>query len=530
MVDFLSPKVGIIEKDPELRGIRGVATATAGIAAIFERGPVLEWRFVTNPAEFKALYGGKILAGYGPNAVDGFFRNGGKFLYVSRVVHYTDVSDPATNIDVAATVTLKDTLAVDTLQVDALYGGAWGNDLKIIILAPTSTETDEINLQITEDGILRESWPNVSMTDTDPNYVETLLNATDGSGSQYVVVTDLDSASASPADLPLAGTFSLMTGDDGLTSIADVDFIGDIGAKTGFFAFDQVQDIRTLLSPDRLTVAAQTAMQDYAETTRDGSMVAIIDIPLGNTAAQAKTWMDTTAALYNRSEYSYVVWPWIKIPNPSEVIYGKTADGTILVPFSGHVAGMWARTDAEDLGGIYKAAAGVERGKILGMVGVETNEVLDVTKRDLIYPVRINPATKLPGQPFFLHGSVTSKDNGRFPFINQRRGVIFIELSIQEGLIFAMHTNNDRKLRASIDRSVYNFLLAQYNNGAFAGNSPEESFTLDADIPGEGINNAAEQFAGRVNVEIGLAMVAPAQFVRILVSPDQRKIQEALQV
>lgn len=528
--ELLSPKVVVIEKDPELRAVRGVATATTGIVGIFERGPIATPTLVKSIAEFRRVYGGFITAGSGPEAVDGFFRNGGKFIHVSRTVHFTDITSFASKTSVLATVTLKDEAGspLDTLQVDAKYDGAWGNGLTLNIKAPTNGAADEFNMEILVGGVLTETFPNLSITDADTNFVETVINAIDGTGSNLIVVTDLDSATASPQDRPSvqSGT-ALTTGDDGLTSIADADFTGDNAAGNGFHAFKEINDIRILLCVDQQTTAVHQGMQDYAEVDRDGSMVALFEPPVSQTAAQANTYILITAALYNRSEYSFMMWPWVKVPNPSEAVYGKTADGTITVPPSGHIAGLFARVDGSEPGGVYKAAAGTERGIIRGITGVETEEVFDVNTRDLIYPNRINPITKLPGTSLFLHGSVTTKDNGRFPFINQRRGVIFIELSVQGGLIFAMHAQNNNRLRAVVDRTVFVFLLEQFRHGAFAGATPEESFTLDVDIPGEGLNSAAEQFAGRLNVDIGLAMVTPTQFVVIRISPDQRAILEA---
>ena len=58
---------------------------------------------------------------------------------------------------------------------------------------------------------------------------------------------------------------------------------------------------------------------------------------------------------------------------------------------------------------------------MFGVLGFETSEVLEETKRDLVYPHRINPLTTGPGLPRFIDGSRTLKGSGAFPYVGERR-------------------------------------------------------------------------------------------------------------
>lgn len=527
---LLSPKVVVIEQDPVLRAILGVPTAVTAVLGVFERGPERVPTLITSPAEFRRVYGSFITAGRGPELIDGFFNNGGQVAYVSRTLHYTDPTDNQTGTGVVATFDIIDSAAVATLQCDAKYFGTWGNDLQVTIADATNGDVEEFDLEVIEDGISREIFNNVSMDDTHARYVETIINAIDGTGSDYITVTDLDSITAPPGDRPANITASLASGDDGLTGIVDSDFTGDEGAGTGFHAFDQIETIRLLLCSEQHTVAVHQKMQDYCEVSRLGSMFAVLEVPQGSTAAAAITYQVTTAALKDRSEYSMIVWPWVKIPNPSTAVYGTTLDGTITVPPSGIIAGMFARQDGSRQGGVYIAAAGTERGILRGVTALETDEALESVKADLVYPENINIIRKRANSAIILDGSKTTKIAGaKFGFFPQRRGVIFIELSLQAGLQFIPHTNNNRTLRAQVERSIQLFLIQQMRDGAFASDEPDKAFTVDADIPGTGINSASNQFAGKFTVDVGLAMVTPAQFVTLRISPDQRAILEELE-
>jgi len=527
--ELLSPKVIVQEAPPGIRTIEGVSTATTGIVGIFERGPVRTPKLVTSWAEFKKRYGTFITAGKGPEGVFGYFLNGGKQLWVSRTVHYTTISDPLTKTSVAATITLKDRAGtpLNTLRVDALYDGIWGNDLKVDIKAPTSGKetgsTAEFNLEVIEDGIVKEIFPNVSMLDTAKNYVETVINATDGTGSDLIKVTDLDSATAAPNDRPAVAQTALAGGVDGLAALADADFTGDSAGTTGIRAFDIVNDIRILIIPDRQTTAVHQGMQDYCEITRNKSMFAILDPPVANSYTAVVTYVETTAALLERSEFSAFYWPWVKVVNPSTTVYGGVAD--ITVPPSGYLAGLYAQNDGRKVGGIYEQPANIENGILRGVIGLETETVNDETRRDYIYPRRINPIWKPPGLPIHVDGSRTLKALGNFPSVAERRGVIYISESVRTGIVFAKHRNNDDRLRAEVEAAIKLFLLLQYRAGAFRGSTPDKSFFVDVS---KDLNTPAVVFSRRLLVNIGLATQKPAEFIIITISQDTRELEEEL--
>ncbi len=164
----------------------------------------------------------------------------------------------------------------------------------------------------------------------------------------------------------------------------------------------------------------------------------------------------------------------MKVLNPQKSVFGS-AEQFVVAP-SGIVAGVYARTDAARPGGIYDPPAGIESGRMFGVLGFETDEVLEERKSDLVYPHRINPLTTGPGLPRYIDGSRTLKGDGNFPYVAERRGVIFIERSLKQGLQFARHKNNTEGLRAQVRRTITAFLLAQMNNGAFRSREPAKAF------------------------------------------------------
>jgi phage tail sheath protein FI len=416
--------------------------------------------------------------------------------------------------------------AQDTLTADGKYDGSYANDITVKIESATSTVAAEFNLKVLDGGIVVEIYPNLTMDSSEVRYAPTIVND-EQTGSKYIELTD-EGALGTPAERrPASATHGPLSGGiDGLTSLGDLDFIGAVGTNgnTGLRIFDQSLDLALLAIPDRPTIATHAAMITYAEDTRSGSVFAILDPPASTSKADMVTYVESgSPALYGLTEYAAIYWPQIKVLNPNKNIFG--ADESIVVPPSGHIAGVFARTDASRTGGVYDQPAGIERGILRSVTGFEDDDVKQESCRDLIYPKRINPLTTGPGLPLFIDGSRTLKGTSNFPSIAERRGVNFIEQSVKRGIEWARHSDNTPELRARVERTVIAFLLQQYDQRAFRGDSPSTSFYVDV---GPGLNPVSEQFAGKLNMKIGLATKKPAEYIVIRVSQDTREYDTLL--
>jgi hypothetical protein len=417
-----------------------------------------------------------------------------------------------------------DAQQVDTLGVAAKTEGAYGNTISITIEAATSGDADRFNLVVLDGTVILETWPNLSMDDTDNDFVETIVNDADN-GSWYITVTDLDAGVGTPTlDRPLNGTYGPMTsGNDGLSGIDSADYLGaSVGAgRFGLRGLDEVQDLSMIAIPGQTSSAVQNGMIAYCEVQRSGAVFAILDPP-ANTGATGMVTHVVNNGLLNATEFAAIFWPRIEVVNPSKTVFGSSS--TIYVAPSGYVAGVFARQDTSAEGGIYQAAAGVEHGVVFGCLGFETNETELEEKRDLVYPKRINPITFLRGRPRFIDGSRTLKGGGNFPSIPERRGVIFIEQSIKNGLQWARHKNNDEALRARVSRSVTAFLNTQMRVSAFRTKNPATAYFVDF---GDALNPIEAVFAGKLYGRIGLATQKPAEFIILRFAQDTRAFTEA---
>ncbi len=415
--------------------------------------------------------------------------------------------------------------ATPTLTIEGRWEGTYADDVTVEIADASNGEASDFNLIVRYNGARVETFSNLTMDDTDPRYVVTVLEAAPGVGSKYFaainLVADLGSALL---DRPANGTFALTGGDDGLTSLADSDFVGNATNKKAIYAFDYIPDLRLLVIPGRAVPVVQNGAIVYADTVRKGSVIFIADPPPGMTAAEIVTYVRDTASLYNVSEFGIIYWPRVKIVNPDPTVFG-TASSLTVAP-SGHIAGIYARNDAGAAGGVYIPAGGFRYGALQTIVGLETIEVEDVVKRDLIYPALINPISKQSGR-WALDGVRTLRRNSNFPTIGERRGAIFIKLSIAALLEEYRLRNNDEALRAEASRRVEAFLKDQFDNKAFRGSTPATSYYVNASNE---LNTDAVVVSGTLLMEVGIATQKPAEFIIMTLSQDLRAQEIALAI
>jgi hypothetical protein len=456
---------------------------------------------------------------------------GGTATVVTGAVKITSATTgPLSSVQVEASSTADDELGFDnaihagsagtpvnTLRIDAKWDGAYAGNVRAIVSAASSGEAERFNVAVEVSGVVVERFYNLSMTDADARFVETIVN-----DSIYIAAVDLD---ATPTDRPANGTYGPLTGGgNGLVGLADTDFVGGetVNGTTGLRCFDAITG-DVLIVPGRATSATHNAMITYCEITRAGLLFPILDPPANQTAAQMVTYVESTASILELSEFGAIYWPRVKIANPSRDLFG--ADATITVPPSGHIAGVYARNDARKTGGAFEQPAGVDYGVPRNVLGLEMDEVRKKSKRELVFPKMINPISQEDGTPIFIDGARTLKSTGNWSSVGQRRGMIFVEQRLIPGLAFMRHRNIKDRLYAEGQRSVEVFMLELCRNECFKSVDPSKAFFVDF---GAALNPASVQAQKKVVARIGVATSEPAEFVVVLVGPDTRALDEEL--
>lgn len=415
--------------------------------------------------------------------------------------------------------------AVSTLRIDGKSDGTYGNEIVPRIDAPSSGIAGEFNLVVLRNGIALETWPNLSMVDTAPRYVERIVNDA-ATGSAYVTAVDLDAAIAFPLDVPATGSFgALAGGGDGLASLDDNDFIGGSSAngQVGLRTFDAVEP-QLLSSPARATPAVHNAMVTYCVGVLGGKCYPLIDPPAGYSDAQIEAYFTTTASLRELSEHGCFDWPRIAVANPNRAVYGEV--DTVVVPPSGTRAGICARVDASKIGGQFDQPAGKAAPYLpRNVLGLETEAVNKKAVRDRLAPLGINCIRKSKSGPIFFDGSANLKQTGAWPSIGQRRGIIFVIRQLEAGLEIYGHRPITPDLLRDEKSTVDQFMLSMVESGLLASRVPSEAFFSDF---GTGLNKASTARAKTTKGRLGIATAFPNVYTVLIVGPDNRALEAEL--
>ena len=174
------------------------------------------------------------------------------------------------------------------------------------------------------------------------------------------------------------------------------------------------------------------------------------------------------------------------------------------MPPSGHVAGIYARTDVER--GVHKAPANeivMGAGNLVRHITPEEQAELNSTA------AKVSPSC--PSRRIRAWGAPTvAGADSEWRYLNVRRLFNFVEESIALGTGWTVFEPNTPELWGNIRRDLFGFLFRLWLDGALMGRSPEQAFFVQCD---EQTNPPEVIDAGQVVALIGLAPVKPAEFI-----------------
>jgi len=512
MPEYLSPGVYIEEVDAGNNPIEGVATSTVGFLGVAERGPRSP-TLVTSFPEYTRWFGSYNRPSFLAYSVEGFFQNGGKRCFVTRVVAQNAV---AANV------------AVGNLSVQALGAGTWANSRVYVKITdcglhnpadPNTTKLFKLAV-IYWDASVNLSIPPIDPTDrtklTDPNRCEPTIieeydNLSPDSQSTSFCERMVNKASVlatitlNGANRP-ANTNALQPLVNGTAggAIALPDFIGNPnappGQRAGLLALEEIDEVAILCCPDEYypnippgQIAG--AIVDQCERLKDR---------FGILQAQNAAGLIDNLRPTQVTKYAAFYYPWIAITDP-------LTDQPIEVPPGGHIAGIYARSDNKR--GVHMAPANeVIRGLYTDpndpTAGLQFN--ITEAQQEVLNPRGVNVLRYFPGRGNLVWGARTCSLDPDWKYVNVRRLVIFLEESIEEATQWVVFEPNDEPTWARVRRSVSNFLTGLWRDGTLPGQSATEAFFVRCDRT---TMTQADIDNGRLIMFIGIAPMKPAEFV-----------------
>jgi hypothetical protein len=540
-LDYFAPGVYVEEVDRGSRPIEGVSTNIAGFigftedvrgdAELFKPMLVTSWNEYLEYFAKQGSDGFTDFNAYLPFAVYGWFLNGGGRCWV---------------VSIGTKLPLKAGEQAPPAEEAALQLRTAGNRPSLrLALKPAAQENGRVNVTVSESEPIPPTEPNAEPPLNTGEFFKVIVS------QNGEILEEYDHLTMNPEVETQVGTYAVTALQESpFVSIADLQTPGQPlsrrpangfyevspppqvptadrfprvvqgvrDERTGIQGIFEIDEITMLAFPDLMRVyqdgildldqvhGIMEALVSLCESNAPGRMVVLDPPPCKGGGApvppsQVKPqhvaqWL---SAFNRRSQFAAVYYPWIKVPNP------RNGGRPILVPPSGHMLGVWSRTD--ETRGVYKAPANETPRGVTGLA-YETN----LREQELLNPMGINCIRTFPNRGIKIWGARTlvEPDNVQWRYISVRRLMSYIERSVELGTQWVVFEPNDQDLWARVTRTVSNFLERIWREGALFGASPAEAFYVKCDAS---INTHETMMLGRLYIEVGVCPVRPAEFV-----------------
>jgi uncharacterized protein len=521
MPTYTAPGVYVEEVPSSQKVLSAAPTAVAAFVGFTERAPSddpndpqgLAPRLVTSWSQFESLYGGFAPGCVLPLSVYGYFANGGSIAYICRIPSSDPSGQPSRLALPAADRALGMPLQIESVDPDA----------DLVVEVATEDVGDDapdgpspFTLTVLAAGEPVESFPNLTFGTGERN-VATVINKT---STRIKVELKLDDGVDLNSQLEVLkpGRYPLEKAEPVPVQVTGRKFAGSESARNGINGLAVADDVTMVIVPDLVTAASkddgsldlnlwksvQTALISHCE--QNGNRIAVLDAPPGMTPQQIKDWR-SDVAMYD-SAYAALYYPWIKVENP----IGVNGNAEVFIPPSGHIAGVWARTD--ETRGVWKAPA---NDTIRGVLDIE--RTVTQNEQSLLNPIGINCIRPFGTRGIRIWGARTLASDSDWRYINVRRLFNMVEATILEGTQFAVFEPNDMTLWEGVTRTLTGFLRGLWSAGALFGATADQAFYVKCDAetnPPESIDE------GKLVVEVGIAPVKPAEFVVFRISQQKQ--------
>lgn len=407
--------------------IKGVSC----VMGITEKGPVNKPQRIGSMEQYTRVFGGRVQGSDFPIVVERALSYGA-VLWISRIAHYNDAADPSTLSAECAAIALKDASDVDTLKVRAATEGAWGNRLSVEVAESALSATTRFTLNVYESGRLVDKLEDLSLDPADDNYVEK-------TNSAYVILEDMESATAVPDNRPKIGIRSLLVGgDDGIAGICDADYIGSKAAKTGFYAFGEVDDALQLAVPG--VTSAPVIAKGLAYCEERGDLVFITETPFDLETQEAVDFR------LGRGTYSHEAFnsSYGAMYFGKPLIYDLNFKRERNITAIGDVLGVmavndWAANES-------RVPAGIRRGKLRNCLGFDVNvgTPARLADGDYLCENQINPLCSFPDTGPVVWGAQTlQREASLLRELNVRRMSLVMKKACTKYARAFIHEPND---------------------------------------------------------------------------------------
>ena len=197
---------------------------------------------------------------------------------------------------------------------------------------------------------------------------------------------------------------------------------------------------------------------------------------------------------------------------PLARLFQQVADSRNVLPPSGAMAGIFARTDADP--GVWNAPANVGVATVIA----PTVAISDDQQQDMNTPSdgkAVNAIRTFPGRGPLVWGARTLDGNSNdWRYIHVSRTMIYIEQSVKTALGNFVFAPNTAQTWVTVVATIESFLHGLWSAGGLMGNSPKDAFFVGC---GLGSTMTADDILNEVMVvAITVQIANPLEFINIV--------------
>jgi uncharacterized protein len=354
-----------------------------------------------------------------------------------------------------------------------------------------NVKSREFSLAITAPGFESEAFKDLSFERNHPRFAGSAVRSKLVQLKAFVASSTLD---------PVHPELKLPTATSGKGD--DLNTLKVAHFEAGLDALARIDDVNLLCIPDAAGRADCESIQDkmvlHCEKLQD--RFAILDSQRNLTPDGVQLQRE---GLDSERGFGALYYPWLEVLDPGS---SAVPPNTMFIPPSGHIAGVFARTDQER--GVHKAPANTDVRGILGLEKVLSDREQGPLNLKGINVLRIFPGSRTVvvwGARTIVNPAISD-----WLYVNVRRLLLFIEESIQEGIRPAVFEPNAPPLWKALKRTITQFLTQVWRDGGLFGDTPDQAFRVRID---EALNPPSERARGKLFIEIRVAPVRPAEFI-----------------
>ena len=363
-------------------------------------------------------------------------------------------------------------------------------------------------------GGINESFRGLTLDNTTPYYyANALINGSSLLSVPYLpgvlpLTLPSDQTTLDPSTMPVALALGspnvlLSWGLDGAypQSSDFVGFDGGPGNRTGIAALVDAAEISIIATPGITDQTTQMGLISQCETISNYRFAILDPAPTPTGGTPNLTDIQNQRNLYD-TYYAAIYYPRLMVTDP-------LSGNPLAIPPSGHIAGIYAQTDATR--GVWKAPANVV---INGILSFEIK--LSKGDQDILNPEpnNINALRDFTaqGRGLRVYGARCITSDTEWMYVPVRRTFIFLESSLDQGTQWAVFEPNDQQLWNRLIQSVSSFLTTIWQQGGLMGATADQAFFVKCGLDTMSSDDIEN---GRLIMLVGVAPVFPAEFVII---------------